>query len=752
MLDKIGRYEIKRRLGLGGMATVYLAHDPNFDTEVAVKLLPRQPAHGDNNALARFEREAKTIASLREHPAIVSVYDYGTQNEQPYFVMRHLRGGSLADKLDTGVLSPVEITKITERIASALDTAHKRGIIHRDLKPANVLFDEEENAYLSDFGIAKLSESNANYTGSAIIGTPTYMSPEQARGNVPLDARSDVYALGVLIYEMLTGVPPFSAETAMGVALQHISDPAPDIRNVRPDLPAAFSTLLNKALAKDPNDRFATAGQLAAALIAATRQITAPDTVILPQAAISAVAPVSQPAEPSPVFAPPDEVSPSSNRRGLGVMLLLLACMLLVGGFVWGRGQQGSAEPTLVIPTRSNLASVLDPTNTPTLTATQISTPTGTATATPSPTATQPQTPTVTATSTRLPTLTPTETQVVVLPPTAVTTPTATPPPSVTPTNLPTLKPTLTPTLQPSATPQPTVTPLPTATPIPTNTPLPPTPTATATLIPSATPTRFPTATSTPVPTATPTVVTATDATINAFTASTFSATLGDTITLNWDVSGVDTVNLIRNVGGRLTNETVAAQNSQTITIVDSDLDANVLLFELQTNSASNTLTISLECPFEWFFSPDTVVGSANCPSQPLISAGSTQRFQNGTFIWVAQLDQIWVHLNGGTSQKLTDDWEEGMDDVCPDLTAPFKPTRGFGLVWCNNPAIRTALGNPIADAGSYTTVWQRTRPVAAGTQYLRLRNGNVLQIPAGNSPNWIELTDVNGFHSNGIR
>ena len=91
-------------------------------------------------------------------------------------------------------------------------------------------------------------------------------------------------------------------------------------------------------------------------------------------------------------------------------------------------------------------------------------------------------------------------------------------------------------------------------------------------------------------------------------------------------------------------------------------------------------------------------------------------------------------------------------DDVCPDLTAPFKPTRGFGLVWCNNPTIRTAFGNPIADAGSYTTVWQRTRPVAAGTQYLRLRNGNVLQIPAGNSPNWIELTDVNGFHSNGFR
>ncbi len=195
---KFGRYEIKGEIGRGGMATVYHAYDPRFEREVALKVLPREMLH-DLQFRTRFEREAKTIAML-EHPAIVPVYDFGEEDGQPYFVMRYMTGGSLSDRMKKGPMTVQEAAHLMTHIAPALDDAHAKGIIHRDLKPGNILFDQFNEPYISDFGIAKLSASQANVTGSAIIGTPAYMSPEQAQGE-GIDGRSDIYALGVILFE-----------------------------------------------------------------------------------------------------------------------------------------------------------------------------------------------------------------------------------------------------------------------------------------------------------------------------------------------------------------------------------------------------------------------------------------------------------------------------------------------------------------------------------------------------------------------
>lgn len=265
--QKIGRYEIRAELGRGGMATVYRAYDPRFKREVALKVLPSQFTH-DPQFRARFEREAQTIAAL-EHFAIVPVYDFGEDpdSEQPYIVMRLMTGGSLAERLENGPVSPTETARILQPLASALDKAHAQGVIHRDLKPGNILFDAEGKPYLSDFGIVKLSEATASFTGSAVIGTPAYMSPEQVRGEGNLDGRSDIYALGVIVFQMLTGELPYKADTPMALAVKHITEPAPKILETQPDLPSGCDNLIQKAMAKNRDERYATANGLAGALV-----------------------------------------------------------------------------------------------------------------------------------------------------------------------------------------------------------------------------------------------------------------------------------------------------------------------------------------------------------------------------------------------------------------------------------------------------------------------------------------------------
>ena len=254
--EKIDRYEVIGELGRGGMATVYRAHDPRFQREVAIKVLPREFLH-DPTFKARFEREAHTIAAL-EHPAIVPVYDFGEQNGQPYLVMRYMPGGSLSDRLKGGALTLRETAMILGRLASSLTRAHEAGVIHRDLKPQNILFDQYDNAFLSDFGSVQVAQSGTALTGDGIIGTPAYMSPEQAKGDQDLDGRSDIYALGAILFEMLTGKQPYDADTPMGVAVKHITEPVPRILEVKADLPPALEMMISRAMAKDPKDRYAT--------------------------------------------------------------------------------------------------------------------------------------------------------------------------------------------------------------------------------------------------------------------------------------------------------------------------------------------------------------------------------------------------------------------------------------------------------------------------------------------------------------
>ena len=254
---KIGIYEIKSELGRGGMATVYKGYDPRFEREVAVKVLPPELLHADPQFRARFEREAKIIAKL-EHPSIVPVYDVGEENNQPYFVMRFMNGGSLSDRIKAGILTVENAARILDQIAPGLDEAHAKGFVHRDLKPSNILFDAKGIPYISDFGIAKISQGSGTMTGSGIIGTPAYMAPEQATGD-PVDGRADVYALGIILFEMLTGKQPYEADTPMAVAIKHVTDPVPRILTVNPNLPADMDLIIRKAMAKDREERFGTA-------------------------------------------------------------------------------------------------------------------------------------------------------------------------------------------------------------------------------------------------------------------------------------------------------------------------------------------------------------------------------------------------------------------------------------------------------------------------------------------------------------
>lgn len=282
---KIDRYEIKSELGRGGMATVYLGYDERFERDVAVKVLPAEFLH-DPQFSVRFHREAKTVATL-EHPAIVPVYDVGEADGLPFFVMRYMDGGSLDDVLEKGELSLKETARIINVIAPALDEAHRRGIVHRDLKPGNILFDHANQPYLSDFGIAKISDSQTNVTGSAIIGTPAYMSPEQAQGKT-IDGRSDLYTLGAIVYRMLTGVRPYEGDTPMSMAIKHITEPPPDILRENGNLPIAISNFIYRAMAKEPADRFQTAVEFSEELnFIAKSEKAAPDKTSLSRTRLS---------------------------------------------------------------------------------------------------------------------------------------------------------------------------------------------------------------------------------------------------------------------------------------------------------------------------------------------------------------------------------------------------------------------------------------------------------------------------------
>lgn len=303
-----GKYQIIERLGSGGQAEVYLALEPRLQRRVAIKVLLAHLAH-DPEVGARFAQEARLVASLR-HPGIVQLFDFDTQGDQFYMVMEYLEGGSLKDRLAArsvdAPFSPAEAAALLRPVAAALDYAHAQGAIHRDIKPGNILFTRDGQAVISDFGVAKILGDGAQMSmAGSVVGTPAYMSPEQAGGG-PVTAASDLYALGIVLYQMLTGQVPFSGDSLSGVLMQHLQAPPPAPRTLNPRLSAPVEAVLLQALAKLPAARFPSAAALFAAFEAALSVQPAPAT----EAEFQASATLAEPPPPGSVGYPPVESAP----------------------------------------------------------------------------------------------------------------------------------------------------------------------------------------------------------------------------------------------------------------------------------------------------------------------------------------------------------------------------------------------------------------------------------------------------------
>ncbi len=259
--QRLGQYELKSLLGRGGMATVYLARQASMDRDVAIKVMAKELSD-DEQFVARFEHEAQLIASL-QHPHILPVIDFGHEGKLIYIVMQLVRGGSLDDRLRKGALTLNTASRMLGQISSALTFAHEKGIVHRDLKPNNVLLDERNNTYLTDFGIAKMLAGTSKLTATGnILGTPAYMAPEQWRGE-PVDARTDIYSLGVMTYEMVLGRLPFSGETPYTLMYKHFNDAPPPPREINPSLNPVIEVVILRALSKNADERYQSAEEMA---------------------------------------------------------------------------------------------------------------------------------------------------------------------------------------------------------------------------------------------------------------------------------------------------------------------------------------------------------------------------------------------------------------------------------------------------------------------------------------------------------
>lgn len=316
---KLGPYEIRMLLGKGGMSSVYMAYQPSMDRVVALKVLPPEFLH-DSTFLARFQNEARMVAKL-EHINILPVYDVGEDRGIPYIVMRYLSGGTVSDLLADHLPDNETIARILEQVASALDYAHARGIIHRDIKPSNVLLDSSGNAYLADFGIARMVAEASGLTGSRVIGTPSYVAPEQVKKGQVITESVDTYALGVLAYEMLAGEPPYRDDDPTKTLMAHVMEPVPSVRDIDPNVSPEIDRAIQKALAKRAEDRYPSATAFAQAFRAAingTGEATDPRSIppmqppVQQQRPVIPAQPGSLPNAPAPRASEPQYYAPGS--------------------------------------------------------------------------------------------------------------------------------------------------------------------------------------------------------------------------------------------------------------------------------------------------------------------------------------------------------------------------------------------------------------------------------------------------------
>jgi hypothetical protein len=451
--QRIGeRYDLRQTIGIGGMARVYLAHDRRLDRDVAAKILDPALA-SDPLFVERFRREAQAAAALN-HPNVVAIYDTGTTDDSYFIVMEYVPGPNLKEVIrERGALPEAEALTIGAQVAAALGAAHNRGLIHRDIKPHNILLHPDGAAKVTDFGIARAAGASQLTSTQTVMGTAHYLSPEQAL-HQPLDGRSDLYSLGIVLYEALTGQVPFNGDSLVAVAMMQVHEPPPPLRTIRSEIAPATEAAVMKALAKDPAQRYQSAAEMRAALLRARDNLHQPTIVETRPLAVDPPAatehatvhvappgvPMEVPLPPSYDFVPPER--PEGRRGGFAAPLLIaFVCLLAIGGGFLAYAHSHSGNTATVATT-----TVSRPTANTQVTALVV--PTATASATLAPTAPPLRTPAPTAVASLAPPAAP-----VVLPtapPTAAPAPTI-PPPSPTPLAPPTATPAPAPTDTPAA-------------------------------------------------------------------------------------------------------------------------------------------------------------------------------------------------------------------------------------------------------------------------------------------------------------